>query len=272
VGPDVGYASVMEGRRALILLVVAAATAAALSGGCVCVPAAASEPAPSPSPSLVVPRVVLRGPGGLWLGDTVSFSVSVDPSSPGGSVALETLRDGRWTAEATATLGAASVAVVAWTPESYGRVRLRASVSAADGHPAATSATKVVTVNRPNRHDVPYRYAHYIVTVVHEYKLYYYEHGALVRTFVVALGRAGYRTPTGTFRIYGKRKPGGGALGSCAMFYRREGGLAIHGTDQPELLRRFPRPFSHGCARMYDDEALWLYARVPKGTIVRNTR
>ncbi len=56
------------------------------------------------------------------------------------------------------------------------------------------------------------------------------------------------------------------------MFYRREGGIAIHDTDQPGLLRRFPRPFSHGCARMYNSQALWLYERVPKGTTVRNVR
>ena len=106
------------------------------------------------------------------------------------------------------------------------------------------------------------RYAHYIVIVRHEYRLYYYEHGALVRGFDVALGRPGYRTPLGYFHIYGKRKPAGGALGACAMFYRHLGGIAIHGTDQPYLIRRpVPRDFSHGCARMLNRQVLWLYAR-----------
>ena len=45
--------------------------------------------------------------------------------------------------------------------------------------------------------------------VVHEYKLYYYEHGKNVRAFTVALGRPGYRTPIGRFHIYGKRRPVG---------------------------------------------------------------
>ena len=72
----------------------------------------------------------------------------------------------------------------------------------------------LIIVNQPNRHHVLYKYAHYIVIVRHEFRLYYYEHGALVRGFDVALGRPGYRTPLGHFRIYGKRKPAGV---SCAI-------------------------------------------------------
>jgi lipoprotein-anchoring transpeptidase ErfK/SrfK len=88
----------------------------------------------------------------------------------------------------------------------------------------------------------------------------------------VALGRPGYRTPIGRFHISVKRRPGGGALGACVMYYHQPGGIAIHGTNEPWLLRRFPRPFSHGCARMYNAQALWLYARCPSGTPVRNFR
>jgi lipoprotein-anchoring transpeptidase ErfK/SrfK len=120
---------------------------------------------------------------------------------------------------------------------------------------------------------VPLQYAHYIVIVVHEYKLYYYEHGVLVRSFIVALGRPGYPTPLGYFHIYAKRKPAGGALGACAMYYYHQGAIAIHGTNEPWLLSRpVPRNFSHGCARMHNRDVLWLYARVPVGTKVHNLR
>jgi lipoprotein-anchoring transpeptidase ErfK/SrfK len=120
---------------------------------------------------------------------------------------------------------------------------------------------------------VPLQYDHYIVIVRHEYRLYYYENGALVRGFDVALGKPGWRTPLGHFRIYGKRKPAGGALGACAMFYRHKGGIAIHGTNQPRLVRRpAPRAYSHGCARMLNRHVLWLYERVPVGTRVHNLR
>ena len=51
------------------------------------------------------------------------------------------------------------------------------------------------------------------------------------------------------------------------------GQVAIHGTDQPYLLNDpLPREYSHGCARMYNTQALWLYARCPVGTTVRNLR
>jgi lipoprotein-anchoring transpeptidase ErfK/SrfK len=240
------------------------------------------EPSPSPTPPhVVMPRVQLKVPAGVWLGDTVSVTVSVAPDAavvPGlaaAPVALEVQTGGAggaWSVEATATLGAGSRARLSWRPALYGPVRARASLPAGEGYAAAVSATKRLIVNRPNKHHVPYKSAHYIVIVVHEYKLYYYEHGAVARSFDVALGRPGYRTPLGTFHIYYKRRPAGGALGSCAMFYRHAGGIAIHGTDQPQLLRRFPRPFSHGCARMYNSQALWLYEHVPKGTVVRNIR
>ena len=57
------------------------------------------------------------------------------------------------------------------------------------------------------------------------------------------------------------------------MYYRHQGAIAIHGTNQAYLLSRpVPRDFSHGCARMHNREALWLYARVPLGTKVHNLR
>ena len=234
--------------------------------------AASAQGAETPTPSPLVPQVTLAAPRSLWLGDEVTLTVRVTPALPGAAVTVERRQDGVWTPVASGALDAGSQMSLPWRPETFGYVRLRASMATGEAGVVAVSPSHRLTVNRPNRHRVPYRFAHYIVTVVHEYKLYYYEHGEMVRWFTVALGRPGYRTPLGTFRIFGKRRPGGGALGSCAMFYRREGGIAIHGTDQPGLLRRFPRPFSHGCARLYNSQARWLYERVPTGTTVRNIR
>ena len=181
--------------------------------------------------------------------------------------------DAAWEPFLSGTLDAGSRYAIPWTPVESGRYRLRARVDADAEHEEAASASKRVVVNLPNAHHVPLQYAHYIVIVRHEYKLYYYEHGVLVRAFIVALGRPGYRTPLGYFHIYGKRKPAGGALGACAMYYRHQGAIAIHGTNQAYLLRRpVPRDFSHGCARMRNREVLWLYARVPLGTKVHNLR
>jgi lipoprotein-anchoring transpeptidase ErfK/SrfK len=220
----------------------------------------------------VRPRMLTDFPTSLWLGGAVTLRGSVAPAHGEGTVVIERLVDGAWQALATAPLGAASKFAYRWTPSTFGYFRLRARMEADAEHVAGRSAASRVIVNRPNAHNVPYKFEHFIVIVVHEYKLYYYEHGENVRIFNVALGRPGYRTPIGRFHIYSKRRPAGGALGACAMFYRQQGGIAIHGTDQPWLLRRFPRPFSHGCARMYNSQALWLYSRCPHGTPVHNIR
>jgi lipoprotein-anchoring transpeptidase ErfK/SrfK len=180
---------------------------------------------------------------------------------------------GAWQPFLTATLDADSRFALPWKPGEFGFYRLRARMEADTEHATGTARSELVIVNRPNAHKVPMRYAHYIVIVRHEYRLYYYEHGAVVRAFNVALGRPGYRTPLGYYRVYGKRKPAGGALGACAMFYRRQGGIAIHGTNEPWLIRRpIPRAFSHGCARMLNGQVLWLYDRVPVGTRIHNLR
>ncbi len=220
----------------------------------------------------VRPRVLTDFPVSLWLGGAVTLRGSVAPVHAEGTVVIERLVDGAWQALATTPLDAASHFAYRWTPSTFGFFHLRARMDADADHLAGASAASRVIVNRPNAHKVPYKFEHYIVIVVHEYRLYYYEHGKMVRAFNVALGRPGFPTPTGLFHIYTKRRPGGGALGACVMFYHQPGGIAIHGTDQQWLLKRFPRPFSHGCARMYNAQALWLYARCPLGTPVHNFR
>jgi hypothetical protein len=219
----------------------------------------------------VKPKVTFVDPADPWLGDTATLKGIVTPARPGAPVIIERRVDGSWQPFLSGTLDAGSRYAISWTPPDFGYYRLRAHVDADAGYEAASSTSKRVVVNRPNAHRVPLQYPHYIVIVRHEYKLYYYEHGVLVRTFIVALGRPGYRTPLGYFHIYGKRKPAGGALGACAMYYRHQGAIAIHGTNQAYLLERpVPRAFSHGCARMHNREVLWLYARVPLGTKVHN--
>jgi lipoprotein-anchoring transpeptidase ErfK/SrfK len=221
----------------------------------------------------VQPLVTLSSPQSLWLGESVRLRGAVAPEHPGAAVAIERRVSGVWQPFLTVALDSSSRFSLPWQPAEFGYYRLRARMAADADHDPGFSASRRVIVNRPNVHDVPMQYDHYIVIVRHEYRLYYYENGILVRGFDVALGKPGYRTPLGLFRIYGKRKPAGGALGACAMFYRQKGGIAIHGTNQPSLIRRpAPRAYSHGCARMLNRHVLWLYARVPVGTRVHNLR
>jgi len=221
----------------------------------------------------VRPLITTAFPDSPWFGGTVVLRGLVAPLHTSGTVVIERRVDGAWQPLTTAELGTDSRFALHWIPDAFGYYRLRARMEADADHDAGVSKSELVIVNRPNAHRVPLRFAHYIVIVRHEYRLYYYEHGVLVRGFDVALGRPGYRTPLGFFHIYAKRKPAGGALGACAMYYAHLGGIAIHGTNQAYLIRRpIPRNFSHGCARMLNRQVLWLYARVPVGTRVHNLR
>jgi hypothetical protein len=59
-----------------------------------------------------------------------------------------------------------------------------------------------------------------------------------------------------------------GPYGPRRMRYK--GLFAIHGTDEPWLLSRFPRNYSHGCTRLSNAHIRWLFAHCPVGTPVWN--
>ena len=93
--------------------------------------------------------------------------------------------------------------------------------------------------------------------------------GRVLYRWPVSTGRAGYRTPTGTWRVhrmhkrYFSRKYHGAPM-PHAMFYYR--GLAIHGTNQ---ITRLGRPASHGCVRLHPSNAAKLFSLVRRhgGTV-----
>jgi len=281
-------------RRLLVLLAFAAAAAVALPAAALARGGqpGAVQPAAQPTAASVsaapasqaagqdaatAVTLAIVAPRTVWTGRAVTLSGAVSPAQPEGTVVTIEWKPrgaGSWAALTTAPLAADSTYSVRWKPalEPHGYLELRAGVPDGAGGAVSSPACRL-TLNPANQHHVLFRFAHYIVIVVHEYHLYYYEHGVLIRRFDVALGRPGFPTPIGTFHVYGKRKPAGGPEGACAMFYRPAGGIAIHGTDRPWLISRpVPRNYSHGCARMRNKQALWLYRRVPVGTTVRNYR
>ncbi|MGH3926698.1 MAG: L,D-transpeptidase family protein [Pseudonocardiaceae bacterium] len=105
--------------------------------------------------------------------------------------------------------------------------------------------------------------------------LYFVQNNDLVRVIPVSSGngkvyrtpsggRARANTPVGTFRvnrrIRGVRVADLGTLYNPMYFY---GGYAIHGsTSVPNY------PASHGCIRVSQADAVWLFARTPVGTTV----
>jgi lipoprotein-anchoring transpeptidase ErfK/SrfK len=78
-------------------------------------------------------------------------------------------------------------------------------------------------------------------------------------TWRVSTARAGYRTPTGSFRaqrmeaMWYSRKYDMSPMPHSVFFY---GGFAIHGT---EYIRRLGTPASHGCVRLHPANATLFY-------------
>lgn len=116
-------------------------------------------------------------------------------------------------------------------------------------------------------------------------KLWLYDHGALVKTYDVAVGTPGYPTPRGNFKIVQKRyrptwsNPGsdwakgmpasigpgpGNPLGTRALNLNAPG-IRIHGTSKNYSIGTAA---SHGCMRMHMWDVEELYELVEVGTPV----
>lgn len=108
----------------------------------------------------------------------------------------------------------------------------------------AQAATLVATVDISNQ----------TMTVKH--------HGKIIHEWKVSTARAGYRTPTGTFRPYRVHRiwhsrTYDNAPMPFAVFYDR--GWAVHGTT---AVSRLGQPASHGCVRLHTDNARIFYELV----------
>jgi len=219
----------------------------------------------------VRPRVKLRAGAvkPILEGRRITFSVAVRPLHPGGTVQLQRWSKDGWVLLKELTLNDASTARYTWRADQSGMLAVRANMQPDVDHRSGHSVPWKTEVFDPNNpYGVPSGYAHLIVVDLSQYRLYYHEHGQVVRVFDCVLGRPGLPTPRGHFRIYAKDPNIGGPYGPRRMRYL--GAYAIHGTNEPWLLQRYPRNFSHGCTRLSNTNILWLYSRVPVGTRVWN--
>ena len=221
----------------------------------------------------VRPRLVLSTSSAetVFTGDRVSVRVDVSPAHPGGTVELEQW-DGaarEWRLLQSLVLGDDSWGRWAWRPSQAGLQKLRARSAADAEHVAALSDVRKLEVfDASNPYGVPSKYPHLILVDRSQYKLYYYERGRVVKVFDCVLGRPSLPTPLGHYRIYAKDPNMYGPYGPRRMRYL--GAYAIHGTNEPWLLSRYPRNYSHGCTRLSNPHILWLFARVHVGTPVWN--
>lgn len=116
------------------------------------------------------------------------------------------------------------------------------------------------------------------------FKLRLFKNLKLRKTYGIAVGRAGYRTPAGRFRITNKQVnpawhvpnsdwagglagqviPGGAPNNPLkARWLGITDGVGIHGTSEPWSIGSAA---SHGCLRMRVPDVIDLYPRVPVGT------
>jgi len=218
----------------------------------------------------VRPRITTRFPKSFWLGDAVTLRGRVRPAHPGAQVTIERKSSGVWRDFATVTLDDDSAFSARFKPTRSGFKYFRVRMAADNEHALAITTSRRIVVNNPNPHKIPLAYPHYIVIDHSQFMLYYYEHGRVVRKWPCVLGKPSTPTPLGHFKIYAKQPNPGSGMGPYILSYY--GAIGIHGTVEPWLIRRFPRAFSHGCARLTNAQITWLYPRVPVGTPVWNIR
>jgi lipoprotein-anchoring transpeptidase ErfK/SrfK len=127
----------------------------------------------------------------------------------------------------------------------------------------------------------------YIVVDRAEFKLRFFSHLRLAKTYEIAVGMEGLETPAGLHHIeweqvdppwYVPKKAWAGALAGTvvppgpadplkARFMSFEGGAGIHGID-PSEYSSIGHDASHGCIRMRIPDVIALYSKSPVGTPV----
>jgi lipoprotein-anchoring transpeptidase ErfK/SrfK len=225
-------------------------------------------PAAAETTVTVRPRIRLSAPETVYRGARARLNVQVAPAHPGASVTIELWSAGAWAPWRVVELGNDSRAAPLWTAAQVGKQALRVSMAADAEHAAGASGVRRVRVQKPNPYGVPVGAPRIVVVDLSQYTMYFFSYGREVRSFPCVLGRPSLPTPTGHFRIFAKGMNPGGPYGARIMSYHSP--CAIHGTNEPWLLKRFPRNFSHGCTRLSNANAIWLYDHAPIGTPVWN--
>jgi lipoprotein-anchoring transpeptidase ErfK/SrfK len=131
------------------------------------------------------------------------------------------------------------------------------------------------------------KYPAYIVVNRGAFRLSFYSHLKLAKTYEIAVGMEGLETPAGLHHIeweqvdppwYVPKKAWAGALAGTvvppgpgdplkARFMSFEGGAGIHGID-PSEYSSIGHDASHGCVRMRIPDVISLYGVSPVGTPV----
>ena len=120
-----------------------------------------------------------------------------------------------------------------------------------------------------------YPWRSYIIIDKSDFRLYLVKNGVVERTYPVAHGKIGWSTPAAVWRVDAKYYTGGVSGPRKMRLFRQRGSAGhyryvhtaygIHGTNEPWVIGTRA---SHGCIRLYNDDVLDLFPRVPLGTMV----
>jgi lipoprotein-anchoring transpeptidase ErfK/SrfK len=166
-------------------------------------------------------------------------------------------------------------------------LRLEEAISETLARPDARVVQVPVKSKRPRvtTQELAAKYSTFIAVDRGSFRLRLFKRLKLVRTYRIGVGRAGYETPTGLYRIQNKavnpswfvpKKPWAGRLAGKvippgpdnpikARWLGIYDGAGIHGTADVVSIGTAA---SHGCIRMLIPEVEQLYERVPVGTPV----
>jgi LysM repeat protein len=224
---------------------------------------------PNPNRLLVGQRVVIPGAvSAPAAGNPPAAAPAAAPEQPAAQVRTHVVKRGEGLARIAAQYGISWQALANFNNISnpdliYAGMVLRIP---APGSPEA-AAPDGLTASNPA---APVSTGKLILVVLREQRVYAYQNGQLLRSFVASTGLP--RTPTvqGQFRVYVKYRSqtmsGPGYylpnVPYVMYFYR---GYGLHGTYWHS---NFGRPMSHGCVNLRTPDAQWLYNWAEVGTPV----
>ncbi|MBW4468593.1 MAG: L,D-transpeptidase [Pegethrix bostrychoides GSE-TBD4-15B] len=162
-----------------------------------------------------------------------------------------------------------------------------ATASALNPPPAAPIATQAVQpgldqILSNSLHPVALIHQTQLVIDLSDRQLLLYQDGRLHSRFEIAVGKAGWETPAGSFNVISMSKdpvwqnpitrevvtdPAKNPLGSRWIGFWTDGThqIGLHGTNETELIGQ---AVSHGCVRMHDSDVQALFEQVAIGTPV----
>jgi lipoprotein-anchoring transpeptidase ErfK/SrfK len=115
-----------------------------------------------------------------------------------------------------------------------------------------------------------------IIVDISDQKVYVYKYGKLLQTFICSTGMDATPTPTGRYLIGGRGEYFGKEKGYiCYNFVRINHDFLFHsvihnldGSINEEEYKKLGKKASHGCIRLPDPYAKWIYDNIPRNTLV----